>query len=104
MMKKILLLGAGRSTASLIQYLLKESESENWHITLVERNMEFAKAKTNGHKNVSIHSFDIEDAAFRKEQIEKADIVISMLPVRFHELVIEDCISLGKNMVMRFNF
>ena len=99
MMKKILLLGAGRSTASLIQYLLKESESENWHITLVERNMEFAKAKTNGHKNVSIHSFNIEDATFRKEQIEKADIVISMLPVRFHELVIEDCISLRKNMV-----
>jgi len=99
MNKNILLLGAGRSTACLIQYLLNESEKENWHITLVEQNTEFAASKTNGHKNVTILSLDIVDDHQRKELISKSDIVISMLPVRFHLLVIEDCILLKKNMV-----
>lgn len=99
MNKNILLLGAGRSTASLIQYLLAESEKENWHITLVEQNTEFAESKTKGHKNVTILSINIEDEERRKELISNAEIVISMLPVRLHLLVIDDCILLKKNMV-----
>ncbi|MBD80938.1 MAG: saccharopine dehydrogenase [Crocinitomicaceae bacterium] len=99
MSKNILLLGAGRSTASLIHYLLDESKKNDWNITLVERNAKFAKAKTNGHSNARILSFDIEDQKLREKHISEADIVISMLPVRFHALVIEDCIALKKNMV-----
>ena len=39
-MKKILLIGAGRSTSSLTQYLLFNAENENWFITIADQSKE----------------------------------------------------------------
>ena len=33
-MKKVLIIGAGRSATTLINYLLKESEINNWLVTI----------------------------------------------------------------------
>ena len=35
-MKKILVIGAGRSSTSLIKYLLDNSSKENWSVTVVD--------------------------------------------------------------------
>lgn len=39
-MKRILVIGAGRSAVVLIDYLLEHAAQENWHITLADADLE----------------------------------------------------------------
>lgn len=98
-MRNILIVGAGRSASSLIQYLLNKSEVENLHLTIGDLSKELAQRKTNNHKNATAIALDIFDANQRQTQIQKADIVISMLPAHLHIEVAKDCITYKKHMV-----
>jgi saccharopine dehydrogenase-like NADP-dependent oxidoreductase len=98
-MRSILIIGAGRSASSLIQYLLQKSDAENLHLTIGDLSLELAQRKTNNHKNATAIAFDIFNEAQRKTEIEKADIVISMLPAHMHIEVAKDCITYKKHMV-----
>lgn len=98
-MRHILIIGAGRSASSLIQYLLNKSEEENLHLTIGDLSLELAQRKTNNHKNATAIAFDIFNESQRKEEIQKADIVISMLPAHMHIEVAKDCIAYKKHMV-----
>ena len=91
MPKKILLLGAGRSASNLIKYLLENSNAYGWELTIVERFAEFARKKTEGYSSVTI--IEPESDEVWKKEIPKNDIVISMLPARFHESVLRECIA-----------
>ena len=42
-MKKILVIGAGRSAYTLIRYLLNESISNDWKVTVADYNLDLAK-------------------------------------------------------------
>ena len=61
--------------------------------------MELAKRKTNSHRNATAIAIDIFDENQRKTEIQKADIVISMLPAHLHIEVAKDCISYKKHLV-----
>ncbi len=98
-MRNILIIGAGRSASSLIEYLLNKSEAENLHITIGDLSAELAQRKTKGHPRASAITFDIFDENQRKEEISKADVVISMLPAHLHFEVAKDCIAYKKHMV-----
>lgn len=98
-MRNILIIGAGRSASSLIQYLLNKSEKENLHITIGDLSLELAQKKTNNHKNATAIQLDIANVAQRQAEIQKANIVISMLPAHMHIDVAKDCVAFGKNMV-----
>ena len=98
-MRHILVIGAGRSASSLIKYLLENSEKENLHVTIGDLSEELAKQKTNNHKNATAICFDIFNEAQRKAEIQKADIVVSMLPAHLHLEVAKDCITYKKHMV-----
>lgn len=98
-MRHILIIGAGRSATSLIEYLLNKAESENLHITIADLSVELAQKKIKGHDRASAVAFDIFNEQQRNEQISKADIVISMLPAHLHYEVAKDCIKHKKNMV-----
>lgn len=98
-MKSILILGAGLSSSSLIRYLLDNSETNNWFIRLVDRDLELAKSKLNNHPNGVALNFDALNPDARKPEIEKADLVISMLPARFHIDIAKDCIHLKTNLI-----
>ena len=50
-MKNILIIGAGRSANTLIDYLLKESSINNWIITIADFNAELAVNASSGYKN-----------------------------------------------------
>ena len=52
-MRNILVIGAGRSSSSLITYLLHKSETENLHVTIADVSLEFAESKVKNHKNGS---------------------------------------------------
>ena len=98
-MRNILILGAGRSASSLISYLQNKSESENLHLTIADISLELAQRKTNNHKQSTAIALDIFDENQRKNAIEKADIVVSMLPAHLHIEIAKDCIVFKKNMV-----
>ncbi|WP_298999344.1 saccharopine dehydrogenase C-terminal domain-containing protein [uncultured Tenacibaculum sp.] len=98
-MRNILIIGAGRSSSSLIKYLLEKSSQENLHITIGDVSLESAQSKINNHKNATAIQLDVFNAEQRANAIQKADIVISMLPASFHIEVARDCITYGKHMV-----
>ena len=98
-MRQILIIGAGRSASSLIQYLLDKSEKERLHLVIGDLSLALAQRKTNNHKNATAIALDIYDNEQRKKAIENADIVISMLPAHLHIEVARDCITHKKSLV-----
>jgi len=98
-MRTILIIGAGRSASSLIQYLLNKSESEELHLIIGDLSFALAEKKTNDHPNATPIALDIFDNEQRKNAIENADIVISMLPAHLHIEVARDCIVYKKHLV-----
>ena len=98
-MRKILIIGAGRSASSLIKYLLDKSEAENLFVTIGDLSEELAKKKTGNHKNSRAIAFDVFNADQRKQEIQQANVVISMLPAHMHIEVAKDCIVHKKHMV-----
>ena len=98
-MKKILIIGAGRSASSLIKYLLDKSESENLYITIGDLSIDAAEEKIANNPNAKAIILDIKDAQQRQNEIQKADIVISMLPANLHIEIAQDCIRFNKHLV-----
>jgi len=98
-MRKILVIGAGKSASNLITYLIRKSEEENLHVTIGDLSLENAKTHVKNHKNATAILLDIFKEGERKVAVQNADIVISMLPARFHVEVAKDCIAYGKHMV-----
>ena len=98
-MKKILLIGAGRSTGSLIKYLTDNAKENNWHITIADRSFEFVEPQIEALPFVSMVNFDVTNQGQREELIDGSSIVISMLPAHMHMSVANDCVKFKKNMV-----
>jgi saccharopine dehydrogenase-like NADP-dependent oxidoreductase len=98
-MRNILIIGAGRSASSLIHYLLKKSDTEKLHLTIGDLSLELAQRKINGHPNATPIHLDIFDQTQRQSEIQKATIVISMLPAHLHIEVAKDCLQFKKHMV-----
>lgn len=98
-MRTVLIFGAGRSASSLIQYLLVKSIEEQLHLVIADLSMELAQKKTNNHPNATPIALNILNELERQKAIQKADIVVSMLPAHLHIEIAKDCILYKKNMV-----
>ncbi len=98
-MKTILIIGAGKSSASLITYLLDKSTQENLHLIVGDLSLEEAQAKLNNHPNGTAIYLDIFNKETRQKAIQQADLVISMLPASMHMDVANDCLQFKKHMV-----
>ena len=98
-MRNILIIGSGKSTSYLIKYLLEKSDLEQLQITIGDLDLEAAKKMTQNHKNATAITLDVFDASSRTAAVKAADIVVSMLPARFHIEVAKDCIAYKKHMV-----
>ncbi len=92
-MQTILILGAGLSASTCIQYLLEHSGKEQWKILLGDVNEDLARKKIAGHPNGKAIRFDVTDEAERDRVIRGTDIVISMLPSRLHPLIAGSCLK-----------
>jgi saccharopine dehydrogenase-like NADP-dependent oxidoreductase len=98
-MKTILLLGAGLSSSSLIRYFLEHAEKLDWQLRVCDQDLALVQHKLNGHRRGVALSFNALNPTERQPEIEKADLVISMLPARFHLEVAKDCIALKTNLI-----
>jgi saccharopine dehydrogenase-like NADP-dependent oxidoreductase len=69
------------------------------HITIGDLSIALAQQKTKNHKNATAIAFDVFNAEQRKAEIQKATVVISMLPAHLHIEVAKDCLTYKKHMV-----
>lgn len=98
-MRRVLLIGAGRSSSSLIKYFLDHSSEENWMLTVADFSEELARSKINNHPSARAIGFDIQNEKQRVSLISDADIVISMLPANMHIPVALECLRQKKNLI-----
>ncbi|TVZ52825.1 saccharopine dehydrogenase family protein [Dokdonia sp. Hel_I_53] len=98
-MRKILIIGAGKSASQLIKYLLDKASTESLEITIGDLSLNNAKKLLKNHPAGKAIALDVFDKEQREAAVADSDIVVSMLPARFHIEVARDCLTYGKSMV-----
>ncbi|MEZ4774661.1 MAG: saccharopine dehydrogenase C-terminal domain-containing protein [Bacteroidia bacterium] len=98
-MKKIFVIGAGRSASDLIEYLLHAARENDWEITVGDYSEALAQEKTGNHPRGKAIFFDANDQEMRRQQLMHADLVVSFLPPHMHVLIARDCLELGCHLV-----
>lgn len=98
-MKKILIIGAGLSSGSLISYLLHHSQKYHWKIRLADIDLALAESRIGDHPNGKAIYFNIKDLEQRTKEIEDTDVVISMLPASMHPVVAKECLRHKKHLL-----
>ena len=95
-MKKILILGAGLVARPLVRYLLDQPDFE---VEVASRTVSKAIKLIDNHPQGKAKELNLKNEEGLKDEISKADLVISMVPYTFHPKVAKYCIDHKKNMV-----
>lgn len=95
-MKKILILGAGLVARPLVRYLLDQPDFE---VEVASRTVSKAVKLIDNHPQGKATELNLKNEEGLKEEISKADLVISMVPYTFHPKVAKYCIDYRKHMV-----
>jgi saccharopine dehydrogenase (NAD+, L-glutamate forming) len=98
-MRDILIIGAGKSTGVLVDYLINKATVENLHLTVADRDINNARDLVASNSHATAIELDIFNDQECADLIAKADMVISMLPARYHIKVAHDCLKHSKNLV-----
>ncbi|PWT72997.1 MAG: saccharopine dehydrogenase [Bacteroidetes bacterium] len=98
-MHKIVLFGAGKSSGSLINYLAKESRALSWSFKVADAHPAASTIEILIKNEIPIIKLDVQDAQARTELIKDADIIISLLPPGLHQIIAQDCLEMGKNLL-----
>ena len=93
MPKRVLILGAGRSSSSLIRHLLDHAGGEGFEVRIGDLDPALAARKSAGHPAASTFALDAGNPEARRAEIADADLVISMLPAILHPEVARDAIT-----------
>ncbi|MCK4363266.1 MAG: saccharopine dehydrogenase NADP-binding domain-containing protein [Candidatus Aminicenantes bacterium] len=95
-MKKILILGAGLVAKPLVRYLLDQPDFE---VEVASRTVSKAVKLIDNHPQGKASELNLKNEEGLKDEISKADLVISMVPYTFHPIVAKYCIDYKKAMV-----
>ena len=98
-MKNILLFGAGKSATCLIDYLTRICIEKRWTLTIADANPVDLQRKLINSPMIAPVAVNVENSAERNDLIQKADLVISMLPAALHILIARDCIINSRNLL-----
>ncbi|MCH1485347.1 MAG: saccharopine dehydrogenase NADP-binding domain-containing protein [Flavobacteriaceae bacterium] len=97
-MRKILIVGAGKSSPYLIKYLLDKSQEEELLIHITDLDTNHLK-KYQKYENCKVSPINISSEKEREKFISESDLVISMLPARFHIILAKSCLKLKRNLL-----
>jgi saccharopine dehydrogenase-like NADP-dependent oxidoreductase len=97
-MRTILVLGAGRSSASLVEYLLKQAGQNSWRIRVADSSMEAAKGRVGDSPHGEAVAFELQPDG-QEAVLDQADVVISLLPPDLHPAVARQCLRLKKHLI-----
>jgi saccharopine dehydrogenase (NADP+, L-glutamate forming) len=87
MSSSLLILGAGRSSTSLVDYLLAHAAENRWNVTIADLSREAAEKAAGGHPNARAVAADLSDEATLNGLMVQQKAVISLLPADKHPTV-----------------
>ncbi len=96
-MPTILIFGAGKSASYLIDYLADSCAQGDRKLLVADFDPSQAASKLQGRSHTQAVAVNLDEQDSRRQLIEQADVVISMLPAGLHPIVAEDCLELGKH-------
>ncbi|MEM9075884.1 MAG: saccharopine dehydrogenase C-terminal domain-containing protein [Bacteroidota bacterium] len=99
MSRTVLVFGAGKSTAYLLDHILEKSAEEALKLVIADINPKAIDPKVTAHPNCTVLQLDIFEDAKREKVVKDASVVISMLPPKLHIKVAADCLKHSKNLV-----
>lgn len=97
--KFILVIGAGRSSSSLISYLLTQAPSQNWTITVGDISLQAAQDRVGVSQFGKPIQFNIDEHERSRKTIAASDVVISMVPAHLHLMVAKICLAEKKHLL-----
>jgi len=96
-MSTILIFGAGKSASYLIDYLADSCGQGDRQLLVADLDPSQVAAKLQGRSHTQAVAVKLDEQHSRRQLIEQADVVISMLPAGLHPIVAGDCLELGKH-------
>lgn len=78
---------------------MAEAPLNDWHIIIADASRDLILQKTMGAPCSEAVALDIHDTSARNLLVQRADIVISLMPPALHYLVAQDCLAFGKNLL-----
>jgi saccharopine dehydrogenase (NADP+, L-glutamate forming) len=97
--RKVVILGAGRSSTHLIQHLLENAASWRIHVRVGDGILAVAEEKVRGHEHGSVFEFDAQNVEMMDREVAQSDLVISMLPAFMHPTVAKLCLKHYKHLI-----
>jgi saccharopine dehydrogenase-like NADP-dependent oxidoreductase len=98
-MKTILVLGAGRSSASLISYFITLVQHHGWQLVVGDILLMAANERVGNEPQTKAMAFSIADEANSLQIISQADVVVSLLPATLHPQVARLCLQAQKHLL-----
>jgi saccharopine dehydrogenase-like NADP-dependent oxidoreductase len=96
-MKQILVLGAGRSSWYLLDYLSAKSAEKKWRVTVCDRDASSLSTHCAGF-DVDARQLDVNDESALGHAMASADLVVSLLPPAMHISVAALCLKHRKHL------
>jgi saccharopine dehydrogenase-like NADP-dependent oxidoreductase len=98
-MKHVLVLGAGKSATALIDYLLSEAGRFDWHVHVADLDQKLAASKVGDHVRGTAYGLAAQDPDGFGPLVERADLVVSLLPPPLHTPVAAACLQAGRHFI-----
>lgn len=97
-MKHVLVIGAGRSSTFLIDYLLEYAPAHDWQLTIADLQLDWAEKRAGGHPNARPIAFNLENQLQLETEIAHSDVVISLAPADKHLGIAHVCLKHKKSL------
>lgn len=98
-MQTILIAGAGKSSIFLIHYLLSQASRHRWRIIVADNDAKAIKEKTNSSPFAEMAVVDITNSDETEPLVEKADLVVSLMPPHLHIKLAHLCLKHRKHLI-----
>lgn len=79
----------------MLTYLAENAIEYKWYIKVVDNQ----KSDFIDELNIEFEKLNVKDEVAREVEVKNADLVISMLPARFHKLVANSCLKFSKDLL-----
>ncbi len=99
MRKKILVLGAGKSSSYLIKYLTEQAIAHDWQITIADSDIRAAQKRIGRNKHAQAAWLDATNLNALTRLVGLNNLVISLLPPHMHTEVAKICLLNKKHLI-----
>lgn len=98
-MQTILVAGAGKSSLYLINYLLSHASRNKWKVIVADGSAEAIEQKIGDSPFAEKAVIDIKKDSDREPLVQRADIIVSLMPPDLHIYLAKDCLKYKKNLI-----